>query len=312
MDRQLEGEDIKRVMRINRMIIEMASGNFNFRIPSSSHNDELETITMLLNMMAEELQESYKSLYLIHTRQSQEHVADIVFVLDSDLKIKHFSSSTHEFPLLNSKTIIGTDFVKCLDKKSRTLWNSQMIDPLNYPPKINLQLKVAQKLSLPVSFFLNQLEFTKSNVYLMLTGVRTVNILKQNEKNLNSIARIKNGEGIPKQAKSVLKREVDVRIMKEIHNYIQSHLDQSLISLRDLAHTFGTNEYKLKKGFKELYGTTVYKFQMEERLKKAVLLLESTKIQIKVISKLVGFSDVAHFSRSFKKRYGYSPSQLRK
>lgn len=312
MDRQLEGEDIKRVMRINRMIIEMASGNFNFRIPSSSHNDELETITMLLNMMAEELQESYKSLYLIHTRKSQEHVADIVFVLDSDLKIKHFSSSTHEFPLLNSKTIIGTDFAKCLDKKSRTLWNSQMIEPVNYPPKINLQLKVAQKLSFPVSFFLHQLELTKSKVYLMLTGVRTVNILKQNERNLNSIARLKNGEGTPKQAKSVLKREVDVRIMKEIHNYIQSHLDQSLISLRDLAHTFGTNEYKLKKGFKELYGITVYKFQMEERLKKAVLLLESTRIQIKVISKLIGFSDVAHFSRSFKKRYGYSPSHLRK
>jgi len=312
MDRQLEGEDIKRVMRINRMIIEMASGNFNFRIPSSSHNDELETITMLLNMMAEELQESYKSLYLIHTRQSQEHVADVVFVLDSDLKIKHFSSSTNEFPLLNSKTIIGTDFVKCLDKKSRTLWNSQMIEPVNYPSKINLQLKVAQKLSLPVSFFPHQLELTKSNVYLMLTGVRTVNILKQNERNLNSIARIKNGEVTPKQAKSVLKREVDVRIMKEIHNYIQSHLDQSLISLRDLAHTFGTNEYKLKKGFKELYGITVYKFQMEERLKKAVLLLESTRIQIKVISKLIGFSDVAHFSRSFKKRYGYSPSHLRK
>ncbi|PHR88491.1 MAG: hypothetical protein COA80_17980 [Leeuwenhoekiella sp.] len=261
-------------------------------------------------MMAEELQESYKSLYLIHNKQTHQYVTDLVFILDFDSRIKHFSASTQDYPGLNPASMLGVPFTKYLDKKSKISWKELLVKPLEYPQQINLQLKVHKKLSLPVTFFLNELKLEANQNYLMLTGVRLINILKQGEKRIGSASPHLTTE--EPQTKSVLKREVDVRIIKEIHDHILTHLDQSLISLKDLAHNFGTNEYKLKKGFKELYGTTVYRFQMEERLKKAALLLESTKIQVKVISKLVGFTDVAHFSRSFKKKYGYSPSQLRK
>ena len=79
----------------------------------------------------------------------------------------------------------------------------------------------------------------------------------------------------------------------------------------ELAHEFGTNEYKLKKGFKELYGMTVFQFLKNERLRNAHVLVKSSTVPFKRIARQNGFKNATHFSREFKARYGYTPSDLR-
>ncbi len=104
----------------------------------------------------------------------------------------------------------------------------------------------------------------------------------------------------------------DISKIRGIHAYILKNLDKPLLPLIELAHTFGTNEYKVKQGFKKLYGYTVFRFLIVERLKRASLLIQHTDIPLKEVAHIAGFVSVPHFSKAFKKKYGYTPSDLRK
>lgn len=83
-------------------------------------------------------------------------------------------------------------------------------------------------------------------------------------------------------------------------------------SLKDLAYKSTINEFKLKKGFKELFGNTVYGFLQEYRLNEAKKLLETDDINISEAAYLVGYKNISHFSTVFKKHFGYSPINIRK
>ena len=48
----------KRIHNIRQMLLEMASGNFSHRIARTEQDDELESLTVLINMVAEEMQET--------------------------------------------------------------------------------------------------------------------------------------------------------------------------------------------------------------------------------------------------------------
>ena len=54
----------ERIVTMHQMLFEMARGNFNSRIPLSSNDDELETLVVLINMVAEEMKESIFQCWL--------------------------------------------------------------------------------------------------------------------------------------------------------------------------------------------------------------------------------------------------------
>ncbi|NVJ53478.1 MAG: helix-turn-helix transcriptional regulator [Campylobacteraceae bacterium] len=83
-------------------------------------------------------------------------------------------------------------------------------------------------------------------------------------------------------------------------------------SLKELAHKSAINEFKLKKGFKQLFGNTVYGLLQEYRLNKAKKLLEIDDINISEAAYLVGYKNISHFSTIFKKYFGYSPINIKK
>lgn len=83
-------------------------------------------------------------------------------------------------------------------------------------------------------------------------------------------------------------------------------------SLKELAHAAATNEFKLKKGFKSLFGTTVYGLLHEERLESAKRLLERDDVSVQEASRLVGYKSVGHFSKIFKERFSILPVELTK
>ncbi|MEM9362648.1 MAG: AraC family transcriptional regulator [Bacteroidota bacterium] len=102
--------------------------------------------------------------------------------------------------------------------------------------------------------------------------------------------------------------------IKKIHQtktYIENHL-QSRFSLTELAKKVGTNTFTLKKGFKEIYGTTIFTYWNDLRMQKAKLLLEENKLSVGEISYVLGFKSQHHFSTTFKKKYDMTPSQARK
>jgi len=106
-----------------------------------------------------------------------------------------------------------------------------------------------------------------------------------------------------------LKTEYDKERIIYAREYLIKHLDMPP-SLSDLARAAGINEYKLKKGFKETFGNTVFGYLAETRLDLAKTdLLEKTK-SVSEIAFELGYSSVQHFSNAFKKKFGVSPGKL--
>ena len=67
------------------------------------------------------------------------------------------------------------------------------------------------------------------------------------------------------------------------------------------------NEFKLKKGFKELFGVPVYTYVLDKRLELARDLLEK-KLYVSDVANLVGYGNMSHFAAAFRKKYGVNPS----
>lgn len=83
-------------------------------------------------------------------------------------------------------------------------------------------------------------------------------------------------------------------------------------TIPELSLEVGINQCYLKKGFKEVFGITVYDFVQEQRMLKAKLLLSSTDLTVSQIADQIGFSSLSNFSSSFKKHTGVFPSELQK
>lgn len=82
-------------------------------------------------------------------------------------------------------------------------------------------------------------------------------------------------------------------------------------SLSEIASTVGLNEYKLKRGFRETFNTTVFGYLTEQRLHLAHRYLRDTRKTAAEISAELGYSTPQHFNNAFKKKFGITPDSVR-
>lgn len=80
-------------------------------------------------------------------------------------------------------------------------------------------------------------------------------------------------------------------------------------SLQELSNEIGLNIKKLKEGFKQIYGDTVYAFLFDYKMEIARKLLESKDMNINEVSAKIGYSAPSHFIAAFKKKYGITPKK---
>jgi AraC family transcriptional activator of pyochelin receptor len=80
-------------------------------------------------------------------------------------------------------------------------------------------------------------------------------------------------------------------------------------ALSVLARECQSNEFSLKKGFKELFGTTVFGFVLQERMKNARYALHVGEKTISEIAYELGYAHPQHFHRVFKKCFGLTPQR---
>jgi len=80
-------------------------------------------------------------------------------------------------------------------------------------------------------------------------------------------------------------------------------------TIAQLAREIGMNQCKLKKAFKEYFGTTIYAMFQHERMSCAKRLLRSNTVT--ETATLLGYSNISHFSAAFSNQFGYLPSQVR-
>ena len=97
--------------------------------------------------------------------------------------------------------------------------------------------------------------------------------------------------------------------MIEIMNYVQANYID--ITLDDLAEKFFLSKPYLSKYIKEKSGMTFGDLVKKIRMKKAKALLKSSNMTVENIAMSVGYQNVEHFNRLFKKAYNMTPMQFR-
>jgi AraC-like DNA-binding protein len=82
--------------------------------------------------------------------------------------------------------------------------------------------------------------------------------------------------------------------------------------IREIAQKIGVNEFKLKSGFRELFGNGVYEYLRLERMQEARELLHVHTRSIKEVAAQTGYKSVNSFIKAFKKEFGLTPGEYRK
>lgn len=80
-------------------------------------------------------------------------------------------------------------------------------------------------------------------------------------------------------------------------------------SLQELADEIGLSLKKLKEGFKQIYGDSVFSFLFDYKMEVARKLLESGDDNVNEVGLKVGYSTSSHFIAAFKKKYGTTPKK---
>lgn len=96
----------------------------------------------------------------------------------------------------------------------------------------------------------------------------------------------------------------------EIITFIQKNYAD--VTLETLSEYFHLSKPYLSKYIKEKAGMTFQEAVKEERMKKACMFLKETTQTVESIAAEVGYENVEHFNRLFKKTYGITPMQYRK
>ena len=88
--------------------------------------------------------------------------------------------------------------------------------------------------------------------------------------------------------------------------------DVIFFTTEDLTKRLLVSDRTLRNKFKKVYGQSIYRYQMEIKLQKACELLKDySNMKISEIAANLGFYDEFHFSKTFKKSFGTSPTEFK-
>ena len=104
---------------------------------------------------------------------------------------------------------------------------------------------------------------------------------------------------------------VDEENVQKIRNAKKIILDRMTDppSLEELAIEIGLSLKKLKDGFKQLYGDTVFSYLLDYKMNEARRMLDSQKYNVNEVGLKLGYSTASHFIAAFKKKYGTTPKK---
>lgn len=199
-------------------------------------------------------------------------------------KVSIFTTPEKLYSLINNEEIIyKKHFNDILNPKYDYIKGSKFL----VTPKI--QTTIDNVISNPYTGLTQKMFLESQLIELLLSYFKSINSNNQNQKTQNK----------------------DIDKLHYARELLLSQIDAPP-SLDNLSKLTGLNNYKLKTGFKELFGLPVYKYLQNKRLEKAFELLENKKLTVQETAWYVGYESLGSFSNAFYKKFGYRPSAIRK
>jgi AraC-like DNA-binding protein len=98
----------------------------------------------------------------------------------------------------------------------------------------------------------------------------------------------------------------DIDRIHAAKEFLIQHLDQPP-SLLELARQVGINDCTLKRGFRQVFGKTVFGYLHDYRLEQARQLLEERRFNVSEVARTIGFVNRSYFAAAFRKKFGVTP-----
>jgi AraC family transcriptional activator of pyochelin receptor len=102
----------------------------------------------------------------------------------------------------------------------------------------------------------------------------------------------------------------EIERLHHAREILLQNLDRPL-PLLELARRVGLNDYKLKQGFRQVFGTTVFGYLKTHRMNQAKQLLEDSSLSVAGVAQKVGYTSQSRFCDAFKRQFDISPRAYR-
>ena len=103
----------------------------------------------------------------------------------------------------------------------------------------------------------------------------------------------------------------DDLLMKRVVAYLEDNLNNSDITIDDIAQAVAVSRTSLHRKMKQMMGTSPMEFLREARIRKAAKMLTTTEKNVSEVAYLCGFSDPKYFSKCFKTTFGQTPTEYK-
>ncbi len=116
------------------------------------------------------------------------------------------------------------------------------------------------------------------------------------------------GEGTDVEQCPFLVDEDNVRRIRKAKEIMIARMAEPP-TLNELSDEIGLSLKKLKEGFKQIYGDSVFSFLFDYKMEYARKMLETGRHNVNEVGLKVGYSTASHFISAFKKKYGTTPKK---
>jgi AraC family transcriptional activator of pyochelin receptor len=271
-----------------------------------------------------------KGFYVLHFQNESKTVQNFEREINSTFIQIHFCLRGNSKFLFNN----GSYSFDVLDNRSILLYNPQRILPIN----LDIQPKTTL-VSLLISIEKFHSLFSKESGYIPFLSDENSNKKYYDDSEIKPTVSIVLQQIINSKINSSIK---DLYIKGKVYELLSLHFqheentdseycpflvdEQNVLkirkakeiiisrmaeppSLQELANEIGLNIKKLKEGFKQIYGDTVFSFLFDYKMEHARRLLESNQFNVNEVGVQIGYSTSSHFIAAFKKKFGTTPKK---
>jgi AraC-like DNA-binding protein len=271
-----------------------------------------------------------KSFYVLHFQNESNVVQNFEREINSTFIQMHFCLRGNSKFLFNN----GTYSFDVLDNRSILLYNPQRILPIN----LEIQPKTTL-ISLLISIEKFHSLFSKESGYIPFLSNENTNKKYYDDKEIKPTVSIVLQQIINSNINSSIR---ELYVKGKVYELLSLHFqkdetaegeycpflvdDQNVLkirkakeiiisrmaeppSLQELANEIGLNIKKLKEGFKQIYGDSVFSFLFDYKMEHARKLLETNQFNVNEVGIQIGYSTASHFIAAFKKKFGTTPKK---
>ncbi|RAR46491.1 helix-turn-helix domain-containing protein [Flavobacterium lacus] len=280
---------------IFHILFQLATGKTDWNYETFPQNKEWQKIKSLLIEVTKQLEQIISQSEVHSPYYNYQNGFHFALLLTPNFTIMEYN---HKLP-----NELGYKPKEVQNNKLADLLHNNQTLPI---PTIKKILKQKKELQLLLTFRTKQQKVITANCTLiLLPGSATILLIaiKTIQKEIWDILQLDQNAN---------RTDAEIIQIQKVSQFILSQLHLPLPTTREIATQFQTNEFTLKKLFRDHLHTSIYQFYNHERLKNAHELIQQTNLSLVEIALHCGFNDYHSFATAFKKKYHYPPSQVKR